>query len=331
MSGVVTEVAVNRDEPGDLSISWDLDGGDTAVDVSIGSTPESIDHDHAITVPAGQRSARLKDLGPGRHYISVAPHEGGAALVAAERRLPFEGVLNFRDLGGYRTAGGGRTRWGQVFRADSLHHLTPMDHALFEGLGLRVIYDLRTEREREQRPNAVTDAEELRSVWLPLIAANQLEASTFAERLKDGERFLFDVYQGMVSNSARSFGDLLAGLTKPNGLPAVFHCAAGKDRTGMTAAILLTVLGVSEDDVLDDYELTSRHRSEQRREEIMSSLEDLGLAPEIAAGLLSTPRWVMSSIMDGIRTTYRSVEGYLLGPAGMDQPTIDDLRRLLVV
>ena len=205
-----------------------------------------------------------------------------------------------------------------------------MDHALFEGLGLRVIYDLRTEREREQRPNAVTDAEELRSVWLPLIAANQLDASTFAERLKDGERFLFDVYHGMVSNSARSFGDLLAGLTKPNGLPAVFHCAAGKDRTGMTAAILLTVLGVSEDDVLDDYELTSRHRSEQRREEIMSSLEDLGLAPEIAAGLLSTPRWVMASVMDGIRTATGASRATCSarrdGP-----PTIDDLRRLLVV
>jgi protein-tyrosine phosphatase len=331
MSTVVTEVAVDRHHPGDLSISWDLDGEDTAVDVAVGPTPELVDHDHAITVPAGQRSARLSDLGPGRHYISVAPHEGGAALVAAERRLPFEGVLNFRDLGGYRTASGGRTKWGQVFRADSLHHLTPSDHALFEGLGLRVIYDLRTDRERVQRPNAVRDADEPRSVSLPLIAANALDSETLAERLKDGERFLLKVYQGMVSNSARVFGELLSGLTKADGLPAVFHCAAGKDRTGMTAAILLTVLGVSEADVLDDYELTSRHRSEQRREEIMSSLEQLGLAPEIAAGLLSTPRWVMETVMTEIRTKYGSVEGYLLGPVGMTAGSIAELRRLLVV
>jgi hypothetical protein len=58
MSTVVTEVAVDRHHPGDLSISWDLDGEDTAVDVAVGPTPELVDHDHAITVPAGQRSAR---------------------------------------------------------------------------------------------------------------------------------------------------------------------------------------------------------------------------------------------------------------------------------
>jgi protein-tyrosine phosphatase len=331
MSTVVIEVAVDRHQAGELSVSWDLDGEEAAVDVAVGSTPESVDHDHALTVAAGQRSARLTDLGPGRHYVSVAPHEGGAALVAAERRLPFEGVLNFRDLGGYRTAGGGRTKWGQVFRADSLHSLTPSDHASFEGLGLRVIYDLRTDREREQRPNAVIEAEELRSVWLPLIAANQLDSDSLAERLKDGEQFLLDVYQGMVANSARVFGELLSGLTKPDGLPAVFHCAAGKDRTGMTAAILLTVLGVSEDDVLDDYELTSRHRSAQKRAEIISSLEHLGLGPEVAAGLLSTPRWVMETVLQSIRADHGSVEGYLLGPVGMSAPAIEDLRRLLVV
>jgi protein-tyrosine phosphatase len=139
------------------------------------------------------------------------------------------------------------------------------------------------------------------------------------------------VYQGMVTNSARVFGELLSGLTKPDGLPAVFHCAAGKDRTGMTAAILLTVLGVSEDDVLDDYELTSRHRSAQKRAEIISSLEHLGLGPEVAAGLLSTPRWVMETVLQSIRADHGSVEGYLLGPVGMSAPAIEDLRRLLVV
>jgi protein-tyrosine phosphatase len=326
--GSVIEVAVDRQPAGELTVSWDLDGEDSAVDVAVGPTPETVDHDHALTVPAGQRSAQLPDLGPGRHYISVSPHDGGAALVAAERRLPFEGALNFRDLGGYRTSGGGRTRWGKVFRADSLHQLTPSDGALFEGLGLRVIYDLRTDRERQERPDTVQEA---RSVWVPLIAATQLEAESLSERLRDGERFLLEVYQGMVANSAQAFGELLSGLTASGGLPAVFHCAAGKDRTGMTAAILLSVLGVSEDDVLHDYELTSRHRTEERRVEIMSSLEQLGLAPEIAAGLLSTPRWVMETVLDTIATTYGSVEGYLLGPVGMSRETIEVLRRLLVV
>jgi protein-tyrosine phosphatase len=326
----VTDVAVVRDRAGDLSVSWELEGDDAGVDVAIGPTPESIDHDHALTVAAGQRSARLTDLAPGRHYISVSPHGGGAAMVAAERRLPFEGVLNFRDLGGYRTAGGGRTRWGRLFRADSLHRLTPSDQALLSRLGLRVIYDLRTDRERQQRPNALDDADELRSVWLPLLASTQLDDVSVTTGLRDGERFLLEVYQGMVSSSAHVFGELLVGLTDPAGLPAVFHCAAGKDRTGVTAAILLSVLGVNDEDVLDDYELTSRHRTEQQRQEIMSSLGEQGFAAEAAAGLLSTPRWVMATVLEQIRMTYGSVEDYLVGPVGITPEAIREMRRLLV-
>jgi protein-tyrosine phosphatase len=330
MDSVVAEVAVHRDRAGGLSVSWEVDGEDTAVDVAVGPTPDSIDHDRALTAPAGQRSARLTDLAPGRHYVSVSPHDGGPAMVAAERRLPFEGALNFRDLGGYRTTGG-RTRWGRVFRADSLHSLSPSDHALFARLGLRVIYDLRTDRERQERPNALPAAEDLRSVWLPLIASSELDAAAITERLRDGEQFLLEVYQGMVRNSAHVFGELLVGLTDPAGLPAVFHCAAGKDRTGVTAAILLSVLGVNDDDVLDDYELTSRHRNEHQRKEVMSALQQRGLAPEIAAGVIKTPRWVMATVLDEIRTTYGSVEEYLVGPVGMSARALGELRRLLVV
>jgi protein-tyrosine phosphatase len=330
VSGIVTDVAVVADGRGGLSVSWQLDGGDRAVDVAAGPTPDTVDHVHSITMPAGQRQVRLDVPAAQRWYVSVSPHDGGAAVVAAERRLPFEGVLNFRDLGGYQTADGRRTRWGRIFRADALHGLTPSDRAIFESLKLRVIYDLRSDLEREQKPNSVPPPDGLRSVPLPLISSRQADLASIAEQVKDGEGFLLHVYRGMIAQSAPVFGQLLTGLTEDSGLPAVFHCAAGKDRTGTTAAILLSALGVDDDDILDDYELTSRHRTEERRREVMSNLEQFGLSPEIAAGLLHTPRWVMATVLEEIRSTYGDVEGYLTGPVGMTDGEVARLRRLLV-
>jgi protein-tyrosine phosphatase len=239
-------------------------------------------------------------------------------------------MLNFRDLGGYRTSDGRRTRWGRIFRADALHALTASDRSIFEALNLRVIYDLRSDLERAQRPNAVPPPFGLRSVALPLISSQQADLASIVAQVDDGEGFLLHVYRGMVARSARVFGELLNGVAGDDGLPAVFHCAAGKDRTGMTAAILLSVLGVHEDDVLDDYELTSRHRSEERRREILLTLQEVGMSPDIAAGLLRTPRWVMATVLGEIRSTYGGIEDYLTGPAGMTEAAVEGLRRQLL-
>ncbi len=328
--GVVTRVAVAGDGAGALVISWELGGEPSAVDVATGPTPDAIDHSDSITVPADQRQVRIPQEGRGRRYVSVAPHDGGAAVVAAERRLPFEGVVNFRDLGGYPTADGRRTRWGRIFRADALHGLTASDLAVFESLDLRVVYDLRSDLERQRQPNPVPLPEGIRSVLMPLISSGQADPVAIAASVQDGEGFLLHVYRGMVNQSAPLFGQLLSGLAEEDGLPAVFHCAAGKDRTGVTAALLLSVLGVNDDDVLDDYELTSRHRSEERRREVLVILEQIGMTPELAAGLLQTPRWVMATVLEEIRSSHGGVERYLTGPAGMTPAAVDALRRLLI-
>src|SRR5437588_717404 len=112
-------------------------------------------HFHApLARVEGAHRVSLDDLGPGRHYVSVAPAAGGSAVVAAERLVLLEGAANFRDLGGYRTADGGRTRWGLVFRSDALHRLTTADLAVVGQLGLRVVYDLRREDRKSTRLNS---------------------------------------------------------------------------------------------------------------------------------------------------------------------------------
>jgi protein-tyrosine phosphatase len=334
---VTTVVEVEVDslpmaDGGGLQVRWVLEGESGSVDVAVGPTPETVDHRHAETVPAERREVRLADPGPGRHYVSVSPTAGGSAVVASERRVPFEGVTNFRDLGGYPVAGGGRTRWGRVFRADALSGLNAVDLVTFERLGLRAVYDLRGDDERELRPNPVP------SVALPLVGQPVMSYqepgtgfdSLDLTHLEDGERWLGSLYLGMLERSGPVFGQLLGGLVGDQGTPAVFHCAGGKDRTGMAAALLLLALGVDQEVVLDDYVLSSRYRTRDSQAASLAGLLATGMSAEAAAGVLTTPRHAMAAALDVLRAEHGGAVAYLTGPGGLDLATIDQLRTDLV-
>ena len=140
---------------GSVTVEWNIEGIGASVDVAAGPTPDVADHALLVTVAADASKVRLDGLGSGRSYISIHVRGTDHVVVTAERRLVFEGLQNFRDLGGYRTAGGGHTIWGQVFRADSLHKLTATDLVAFERLGVRVVYDLRGDEERTTHPNPI--------------------------------------------------------------------------------------------------------------------------------------------------------------------------------
>lgn len=328
MEPVVVDVSVEPDDDG-LVVHWRLDGGDGPVDIATGSSPQAIDHRHARTAGAGERSARLPRLPADRTYVSVSPQGGGGAVVAAERRVPFVGVTNFRDLGGYRTADGRRTRWGSVFRADALHRFTADDRAAYDRLGLRAVYDFRGDQERANRPDPVP------SIALALVSRDgaAAPADDRAELVEHahGERLLRNMYIGMLEHSAPLFGRLLTGLADPEALPAVMHCTGGKDRTGMASALLLELLGVGRDDVLDDYEMTSRYRLRHHQDESFDMLVRSGMAPEAAAGVLGSPRWAMSEALGDLDRVHGGAIAYLTGPAGLAPETLDRLRSLLLV
>ena len=172
-----------------------------------------------------------------------------------ERRVRFTGVNNFRDLGGYRTESGVTTRWSRIFRSDSPHNFTPKDLEVFDALGVQVIYDLR----REAELNADPGPRPYVHMELPSRPVFDTDPQTLRNR-GDGENWLFEDYCGMLEPAAPVFGHLFSEIAECDG-PVMFHCMGGKDRTGMTAALLLSWLGVDRRTVLDDYELTSFYSS----------------------------------------------------------------------
>ena len=330
MHPVVTAVDVERNDRGHLLIRWELTGPDHGVDVAVGPRPDLIDHSRSTSVRPGQRSLDIERPST-RVYVSVAPAGGGSGMVAAERRVLLEGTTNFRDLGGYATIDGRRTRWGCVFRSDAFHALTDDDVNRFGELGLRVIYDLRSDSERVSHPNVFAEDPTVRSVEMALSAGGD-DAGGLPplEQLLEGSAFLLGLYRGLVSNGAPVFGTLLSGLAEPSALPAVFHCLWGKDRTGIAAALLLSALGVPQDDVVDDYMLTEQFRSQPDVMTALARLEEAGVPPEAAAGVTSTPGWVIDAVLTELRDRYGDIDGYLLGPGGMTEQALQNLRRILL-
>lgn len=330
MQTTVAHVEVDTQADGSALVRWELEGPPAAVDVATGSTPDHIDHAHEATVPAGETSLVVAGRRDGRLFVSVAPHDAGPAVVAADRRVPFEGIRNFRDLGGYRTSSGGVVRWGQVFRADALHYLSARDLVLYERLGLSAVFDLRRDMEREQLPNPFPSR--AITILSEPAGGQPVAVATAAERLTstDGEQVLLEMYLGVIGNAAPRIGELFRGLAAPGGLPAVFHCHAGKDRTGISAALLLEALGVDREVVLDDYELTARYRRREHQDTSFRRLTEAGMSPEAAAGVLSAPRWAMEQALADLDRRYGGAEAYLTGPAAVPAADLRTLRERLV-
>jgi len=250
----------------------------------------------------------------------------------ADRLIPLEGTLNLRDLGGYVGLGGRAVRWRQVFRSDALHALTPADLDVVAGLGLRAVYDLRRTVECERQPTVIDGVRIER-----LCVGDDVEhGPELLDQILDGslpaadDAFVVDLYVGMLRDAAQVFGDVLTRLAAPDGLPALFHCTAGKDRTGLAAALLLTVLGVDRETILDDYELTNEYRSNRRIEELRPMIEAAGVDVEAVRPFLSARRPVLRGALTWVDEAHGGVEAYLLGPAQVSLETLGALRERLL-
>ncbi|MEY2470052.1 MAG: protein-tyrosine phosphatase [Actinomycetota bacterium] len=249
------------------------------------------------------------------------------------RLIPLEGVRNFRDLGGYPTVDGYTTVWGQVYRADAISLLTETGWEALGDLGIKRVYDLRRQAERDRHETVEHGLEhEVIHMSIGPQAAEMSLVEWFAERGPDqawGDDYVADTYRELLTEWSDVFARLMTELATPSQRPAVFHCTAGKDRTGLAAALLLSVLGVDRELILDDYELTNITRSEARIAELRPELEDAGIDVERVRPYLSAPRAAMEATLSWLEDDYGGAEGFLLA-SGVTPETLADLRNDLL-
>jgi protein-tyrosine phosphatase len=232
------------------------------------------------------------------------------------RRIELAGVLNFRDVGGYPVAGGGSVRWRTLFRSDALHGLDPAGLAAVTDLRLRTVVDLRTQLELDHAPSPVSG----RATHISMLTGD-FQGVPFE---------LGALYRYFVDECGGQIVAAIAGLCADDALPALVHCSAGKDRTGVVIALILAVLGVPDELIAADYALSGLYLDPDQTPAIGQLSASTGLGEELTRALLSSPPELILEVLERVRAVTGSVDGYLRAH-GLAGSGLARLRAALIV
>ena len=245
-----------------------------------------------------------------------------------QRWIDLDGADNMRDLGGLPVAGGGRTRSDLLLRSGTLQDLTADDVSyLVKDVGVHTVVDLRLTDEAEREGSALADIPVVRYLSLPLSSAGHIRADTVADA---AGMDIVAHYVALLEGSSENIVTAVRVFADEVNLPAVFHCAAGKDRTGVLAAVVLDAVGVSREAIIADYALTA-----QRIRQISARLLRLETYREMQAltngvkGAATAEAASMASFLDELHGQYGGGTGYLEAH-GMDSGELAALRATLV-
>lgn len=222
------------------------------------------------------------------------------------RNIILDGCVNFRDLGGYQTEDGRQTRWRRLFRADGLNKLSPADRVQLRDMGLATVIDLRTVDEGEQRGSFPVDEVPVRYFALPL--ADVLPSTEELPSWKEPS-YVADRYFQLVVHGAPALTRAIEALAEDDALPAVIHCSAGKDRTGVLSAVLLAFLGVPDETIIEDYALSAlamKALLERLKSEYSDAVEAVN---QFAPAILNVVPASMVEFLAAVRAEYGSYPG----------------------
>jgi protein-tyrosine phosphatase len=319
-SGGITQAEAKRLPSGVIEITWT--GG--PADIYRVTEPDARqaamqrlaenDKDHVFDT-----AAPAKD----RPYFLVATAGTRRGLHVAERLLPLQGGRNFRDLGGYATADGKHVRWGKVYRSGAMAGLTDADYSYLSDLGITTICDFRTEPERAGEPTnwrAKPGADYM--AW----PSNMGPMMQFSRTLGSGKptaeamrKAMMALYDALPEAYAVPYAAMFARLAKGD-IPLAFNCTAGKDRTGLAAALILTALGVPRETILKDYALSDvyvDYKAELAKQRAASGNKSVALTfyatlpPEALDALFASDPDYLEAAFTKIEKEHGSVQAYI--------------------
>jgi protein-tyrosine phosphatase len=251
------------------------------------------------------------------------------ALMVPERRIVLDNVHNFRDLGGYSTTDGRSIRWRMLFRADGLAGMSAADLEVMRELGLRTVIDLRSNKELDERGRFPHEDVPVSYHHFSVIDTTWTEDT---ERVvpDDEAEWLTWAYEQMLDRGAPRFADALRVLAEAEVYPAVFHCAAGKDRTGLLSALVLALLGVSDDDIVADYALTAEAMQRMREWIQINRPEGASLFDEVPSAYLSADPSAMRRTLARLTEEHGSIRSYVAS-IGVEAEVVEAIRDALLV
>ena len=250
---------------------------------------------------------------------------------SAKREVKLQGAINFRDLGGYETKDGRHVKWGKIYRSAALNNLTAGDLQKLQGLSLSVIADFRGPYEVKVAPDRLPSS--ATRISLPAGSENIGDSNymrNMVRQMMKSDSGLIAFYSDLTPFHARYepvFEELLT-LNKDSAL--LFHCTAGKDRTGIAAALILYALGVDEQTILGDYAATNYYRNAENKRAIAGMMKTYGLSEPVAMNMMAAREDYLKATFAAIRNKYGTVDNYLEKEMGLDKEKLSRLRSLYV-
>lgn len=244
-----------------------------------------------------------------------------------QRRLELEGAPNVRDLGGYPTRNGGRTRWGRLLRAGRLSTLTERDLSVLSRYRLRAVCDFRHAAEAARDPSRLETLEGVAVHNLPIVPGSHSSGDGHFEwtRLTPEEMagFMVRINRELALEQTAAYRRMFELLLAIEDGAFLFHCSAGKDRTGFAAAIILSALGVSRETIMEDYLLTARYYPPPGEAAYLAG-KYLGRSPSeddetLFMALMDAREQYLSAAFEAIDERYGSVSDYLEDALGLDE------------
>jgi protein-tyrosine phosphatase len=306
---------------GTLSVTWSAPHLFGGVAVFAGSSSTAQSH----FVGFGQSDGELTVTAAYGDWIRLVPTVG-APLVLTVRDPGLASDPNLRDIGGYRTADGQWVRMGVVYRSQALA-LSPADLATVDKLGITADYDLRTTEEIAASPDVVPAG----ATYTNLNVMADISLAPTLTSPASAEQYMEEIEQDFVTNptAQAAFGTLLTDIANSNGA-VLYHCTAGKDRTGWATAVLLTLLGVPRATVVQDYLLSNTYYFDSPA--VQAELKAMPAAESaVYAPLLEVQASYLQAGFAQVTASYGSVYGYAVHGLGVSPQTIAKLRHKLLV
>ncbi|NOY70334.1 MAG: tyrosine-protein phosphatase [Deltaproteobacteria bacterium] len=316
-----------------IKVEWSGIEPGRQVFVFLGTSQSTIDRKNPVAVSTSGHT-RITGLDPLNRYYFEISVDGKAGVIAAPRRVIMDGAVNFRDLGGYATKDGRQVKWGRVFRADGLARLSDVDLKRMVRMKITRVFDLRSAAEMADAPDRLPDNRSIKHVHVP-VTHGDFDFVEAMKRIKAGDTswltddFMVKGYINNIESFPLAWGRIIGEAADAGKGPLVFHCTGGKDRTGTCAALLLLALGVDEETVIYDHQLSNIY-IRQLLPQIYEMMASYGIDPEILFPYLTAPRECVEALLEHIRKNYGSATGYLVERGGMIPEEIERIKQGLL-
>lgn len=259
--------------------------------------------------------------------FAVAPFLALAQVAdSSMRQVKLQGAINFRDLGGYATQDGHHVKWKEIYRSADISKLSDSDLAIVKARAIVDVVDLRGVGESGRAPDRLNPG----TGYILCPAGSDQDLAAWMKQISTltsgGDSMMVVYYSNTAFLAARYkpfFGKL---LEVPGDKALLFHCTAGKDRTGIGAALLLYALGVPYATIVNDYVATNYYRSQDNQQRIQQMTQVMHVNQQVASDLMAAKKQYLDATFDAINKQYGSVDNFLKTQIGLDDAKLQTLR-----